>query len=303
MKKLNSCIKEDFVPIDNAIRLILGIKMDEVIPADQHFKFDLIMLRATDPIETGDWYFLVNKEKWPVRYEKCGSQDEIIVCVNLVDFKNWHEHYESKLARIRILSELLRLESHAVEVFLELGYDGVVNKGGLFQSGSEYDKDKFIIFARKVDSNENATKNDVVAARIALALPELWADYRSSSPNPWILSSRLLVYGSAIPDPQGTERLLAVRESEIEGMLPDYERGKKVLGGVLHAHEIAHGTKEEKEKRWRAYFEKCMQAKSEKPHWNLTAVRKKVADDEGVSLKTIERHTRELVLIFKELDK
>ena len=303
MKRPNPCIKEHYVPIEDAIRHVLSIKQGERIPPGLQARFRTILSRTKDTREWEEWYFKVDNEERLVRYEHCKFHHETITCVHLGDFINWHEFYETQLARTRVLCELLRLESHAVEVFLKHGYDGVVNEDGIFQSGSEYDKNKFLIFARKIESNENAADEDIVAARIALALPALWADYQSSLPNPWMLSSRLLIYSSAVPDPRGAERLLAEKDAEIKGMFPDYERGKKVLKGVLHAHEVAYGTQEEKEERWAGYLKKCKQTKNEYPHWKLTAVRQEVAYDEGVSLKTIERHTKELGAYFKEFDK
>lgn len=82
---------------------------------------------------------------------------------------------------------------------------------------------------------------------------------------------------------------------------PDAVRGRKVLDGVLYAHEQAHGTKQEKENRWAQYYADCVEVKHQHPHWRLTAVRQEVADKHGVNLKTIERHTPTLRAIFNKI--
>lgn len=75
----------------------------------------------------------------------------------------------------------------------------------------------------------------------------------------------------------------------------DAVRGRKVLKGVQYAHEQKHGTKQEKEKRWKQYIVDCKKTIRANPRWGITAVRQHVAETHGVSLKTIERYTKGLM--------
>lgn len=100
------------------------------------------------------------------------------------------------------------------------------------------------------------------------------------------------------PEPVSPDTVLHLLYSEAqiqklrEAEKPDTERGHKVLSGVLQAHEIAHGTAEDKAERWAVQRATYIAARAE-------GVQKKAAkliaaEHCGVSTKTIERaFTRE----------
>lgn len=72
--------------------------------------------------------------------------------------------------------------------------------------------------------------------------------------------------------------------------------GAKVNKGAKNGHEKTHGTEEEKEQRFKLY-RSALQEKINDPNNKykyITALRTEVADFFGVSLKTIERHTKDV---------
>ncbi len=93
-----------------------------------------------------------------------------------------------------------------------------------------------------------------------------------------------------------TTMIASLEESSetIEKMQPHVERGERIKEGALHSHQIAHGTPEQKATRWKHFKDECLKVHDETPRWGLTAIRQEVADRTGYSLKTIERHTKNL---------
>ena len=73
---------------------------------------------------------------------------------------------------------------------------------------------------------------------------------------------------------------------------PDAGRGRKVIDGASRGHQIVHGTKEEKERRYAQYQNAVNKQYKENPRRSDTSIAKKVAEDFGVTYKTILRHTK-----------
>ena len=294
MKEPNPCKKKQHIDLVSAIKQTLGVHADKTVSPTLKARFLSILSRANRAREEDAWYYMVADEKKQVRFESVDFHDETLCCVHIDDFQKWVEYEDTKSARRLIRCDLERLERFSIEELNAHGFNLKKKAAGLFQTGTQAEQNRFLFSARQVESSENATEASIVAARIALALPALWNDFRSDNPNPWVLSSRLAILCSAVPDPLAKERLLEDKEKEIEAMRPDEERGKKVLAGTMYAHEIAHGTKEEKKERWERYLKKCIKVADENKSWKLTVIRQHVADEEGVSLKTIQRYTRNL---------
>jgi len=83
------------------------------------------------------------------------------------------------------------------------------------------------------------------------------------------------------------------------GILPMAMTGDKVKKGASLGHQVVHGTEAEKLERWEKYRHDCLKVASEHPNWKLDAIRQKVAEDNGVSLKTISRRTGDLEDLLK----
>lgn len=85
-----------------------------------------------------------------------------------------------------------------------------------------------------------------------------------------------------------------IYQSALDIMAPHARRGKKVLKGAKSGHAETHGDERAKADRRAALLDACRAVQRESPRWGLTAVRKAVAERFGVSLRTVERHTKEL---------
>ncbi len=75
---------------------------------------------------------------------------------------------------------------------------------------------------------------------------------------------------------------------------PQAVTGAKVAAGGRRGHQKQWGTQEEKGRRWAGYLHACLREHKKQPSSTLTEIRKSVAKAEGVCLRTIEAHTREL---------
>lgn len=88
----------------------------------------------------------------------------------------------------------------------------------------------------------------------------------------------------------------AVRLGKKEGLIllagKDAARGRKNVDGAKKGHEETHGTPEEKAARWAGYQAALERVHEEHPTRLIGACQQQVADDAGVSLKTIKRHTQ-----------
>lgn len=88
----------------------------------------------------------------------------------------------------------------------------------------------------------------------------------------------------------------AVRLGRIEGMRllagDNAARGAKAIVTAKLGHEEVYGTSKEKEQLWKEYQSSLIEVHKKHPNWKLTAIRQQVAEDYGVSLKTIQRHTQ-----------
>ncbi len=82
------------------------------------------------------------------------------------------------------------------------------------------------------------------------------------------------------------------QQMDIDEMEPHTKRGLKLIGAAKAGHEFTHGTKQEKEERWKEYQEFIEKIHPQKPHLTLTDCRKLAATRFKVCLKTITRHTR-----------
>jgi len=165
----------------------------------------------------------------------------------LSDLLKWLDRKDTESARLNIRLDLVRLEKHAIDLFVKRGFKGVIKKSGLFQTGNKYDVNKFLIFAQQLEASEKATDEDVINARIALALPELWNDFRSKKFNTWVFSSRMAILCSAVPDPQAKKILLKEKDDEIEANKENVDRGEKVINNASEGG-VARGETFEVEK-------------------------------------------------------
>ena len=71
---------------------------------------------------------------------------------------------------------------------------------------------------------------------------------------------------------------------------PHFKRGKKIVSGARKGHEIAHGTKTEKEKRKAAYKATVNALYEQHPHWSWTQISEEAGKIHGKSGKTIRNH-------------
>lgn len=81
--------------------------------------------------------------------------------------------------------------------------------------------------------------------------------------------------------------------------MPDAQRGRKIKTSASLGHAAVHGTREEKAARWGKYLSDCIDVARANPRLGMTAVRQTVAERNGVSLKTVARHTTDLADILK----
>lgn len=70
------------------------------------------------------------------------------------------------------------------------------------------------------------------------------------------------------------------------------DSGERVLTGASRGHVKTHGSAKDKNERWNNYKNLLEEKMANNPHLNVTEARRRVANEVGVSLKTIERHTR-----------
>ena len=85
----------------------------------------------------------------------------------------------------------------------------------------------------------------------------------------------------------------------LEKSMPDARIGRKIKESASLGHVAAHGTAEEKAARWADYLTACIEVARANPRLGLTAIRQTVAENFGVSVKTIQRRTQGLEDILK----
>jgi len=81
------------------------------------------------------------------------------------------------------------------------------------------------------------------------------------------------------------------KEKKLIQAMPHIVRGEKVLAGAKSAHEETHGTAEQKKQRWQQYQDECIELKENNSYLGITEIRRKIAKKNGVSYKTVLRHT------------
>ena len=74
-------------------------------------------------------------------------------------------------------------------------------------------------------------------------------------------------------------------------MLPDAERGRKVLRGSKDGSVAAHGTPESRERVYRLWQADIERRMKESPHLSFTSARHNTARHFGVSFETVKNHT------------
>jgi len=201
MKEPNPCKKKQYINLVSAIKYALGIHTDKNVPSRLKARFLSILSRTKRAREEDAWYYMVAGKKRQVRFESVDFHYETFFCVHMDDFQKWVEYEDTKSARRLIRGDLDRLERFSIKELNAQGFNVKKKAAGLFQTGTQTEQKHFLISARQLESSENATETSIIAARIALALPDLWNDFRSDNPNPWLLSSRLAVLCSAVPGP------------------------------------------------------------------------------------------------------
>jgi hypothetical protein len=67
------------------------------------------------------------------------------------------------------------------------------------------------------------------------------------------------------------------------------QRGKKVLDSAKKGHESIYGTSEEKQKVKTDLIRHCYQIAKNNPNWKLTAIQQQAAEDNKISLRTVQR--------------
>lgn len=72
---------------------------------------------------------------------------------------------------------------------------------------------------------------------------------------------------------------------------PDTARGQKTMKSSRKGHEIVHGTKEQKQRRWDEYQDAVNALHAANPRLTYEELAKRTAKDKGVNPKTIKRHT------------
>lgn len=231
MRKPNPCKKNGYVPLDHAIKHVLGISADKRVPTNLQADYRTILSLTIRPREESDWHYKKSGKRYNVRFENEVFHYEKVCCVHLEDFEEWNDYSDTIRARLLIRLELERLERTSLDAFSKIGFRTSGSRNSIFHNGLKNEINRFLLFAHQVEGSEGASEENIIAARIALALPELWEDFRLESPNPWTLSSRMAILCSAVPDPLSRQRLLKEKEAEIDLMKPDAIRGKDVADG------------------------------------------------------------------------
>lgn len=256
--------------------LVVGASPTNPLPSKRKADFIDLLALANRARESGNW---------PVKHTYVSGR----CCVHLDECRSWAEEVKPDLGRADLKDEVLRLERHALDVLRQRGLQVDSSRVSISRSGNDADKRQLLFYATQIESSPKTTAEEKSAAQTLQELPELWDEIESKHPSRRSLAARLSVL---------QERRLEGTRQELEEMRPDAERGEKVLKGVLHAHEIAHGTTEEKKERWQYFEDECLkvyeETRDETPRWGLTAIRQEVVDRTGYSLKTIERHTKNL---------
>lgn len=80
-------------------------------------------------------------------------------------------------------------------------------------------------------------------------------------------------------------------EHLVEDMWPDAERGFKTLKGASNAHKKAHGSAEDKARRWGEYQAEVDRLRLAHPKWSRNSIREHAGGKFKVSSKTISRNT------------
>lgn len=77
-------------------------------------------------------------------------------------------------------------------------------------------------------------------------------------------------------------------------------RGHKTVQSAKEGHEKVHGTKSEKEARWAKFASDCVEIARRNPLLSQTDVHKRVATANGVSARTVRRHTPPLRVLLRK---
>lgn len=145
--------------------------------------------------------------------------------------------------------------------------------------------------------------HDRVAAGVAMACAFLRQHVKNmrAEDGDWTLkanSAGLLAEMARIAEWGVVLRLLessdkaSISVERVEDLFPDVLRGRKIINSARAAHEATHGTEEQKRHRW-AEYQRAIELKlSKSPRKSLTQARQEVAKAFGVSLRTIERNTK-----------
>lgn len=145
--------------------------------------------------------------------------------------------------------------------------------------------------------------HDRVAAGIAIACAYLRQHIKNmrSDDGDWALTAnstglvaetaRIAEWGVVLRLLESSDKDSRVEVGQIEELFPDIERGRKSINSAKKGHEVVHGSKVDKERRWAALQGALDKKMRKNPRLSLTQARKLVAKETQQSFSTVRRHT------------